>query len=106
MRPPKCRLCAAEHWGMCPKFKDIREPLLGKTVKPDAPPRTGYTRALPNNPRRSPVERSKARTKARFFPVSEKKQCWDREKYNEYQKLLMRERRAKEKERLKARGIK
>lgn len=83
MEAPKCKNCGDRHWGLCDTFSQ----------------RHGIRRREESTDRGKPIEESLASNTASNVAItikpgaSNRKQRWDREKYNAYQRDLMRKRR-------------
>lgn len=99
MKPPKCRLCGHEHYGLAHVFASNKESASNRASNRET------VKAVDAGVLQ-PVARVSARgadggSEGGEYVANAPKQRWSREAYNKYQKELMRNRRAKQKEGVK-----
>ena len=95
MRPPKCRLCGSEHYGVAHVFASNNDEHLTHASNTGSD-RAGVGIPLGEVGDRKSVEGKPADVAVRVAEDDlQRKQRWSRDKYNAYQREYMRKRRAR-----------
>ena len=90
MDAPKCKICGDRHWDLCADLRVVEDATIIPTDEiPDELPSVLTGEAATNDPEPASNISDASNT------ASNRKQRWDREKYNEYQREYMRRKRAK-----------